>query len=169
MSVNMFLFCKLIHLYQFSDSTCKQYDMVSYHLSFSFWLTSLKRQSLGLSILLQMALYHSFYSWVMLLFSHSVGSDSFWPHGLQHNRLPCPSPSPRACSKSCSLSQWCHPTISSSVIPFPSCLLYFSASGSFLKSQFFMLNGQSIVASASVLRKNIQAWFPLGLTGLISL
>ena len=134
MSVNMFLFCKLIHLYQFSDSTCKQYDMVSYHLSFSFWLTSLKRQSLGLSILLQMALYHSFYSWVMLLFSHSVGSDSFWPHGLQHNRLPCPSPSPRACSKSCSLSQWCHPTISSSVIPF-SCLQSSPASGSFPMSQ----------------------------------
>ena len=147
--------------------------MIWFHiicLSFFFWLTSLKWQSLGLSILLQMALYRSFYSWVML-FSHSVGSDSFWPHGLQHNRLPCPSPSPGACSNSCSLSQWCHPTISSSVIPFSSCLLSFSASGSFLMSQFFGLDGQSIVASvsASVLPMNIQDWSPLERTGWISL
>ena len=171
MSVNMFLFCKLIHLYQFSDSTYKWYDMVSYHLSFSFWLTSFKWQSLDLSILLQMALYHAFYSWVMLLFSHSVGSDSFWPHGLQHNRLPCPSPSPGACSNSCSFILWCHPTISSYIVPFSSWLQSFPASGSFPMSQFFILHGQIIrgSASASILPKTIQDWFPLGWTGWISL
>ena len=72
-------------------------------------------------------------------FSHSVVSDSLWPYGLQHARLPCPSPAPRACSNSCPLSQWCHPTISSSVIPFFSCLQPFPASGSFPVSQFFAI------------------------------
>ena len=91
------------------------------------------------------------------------------PHGLQHTRLPCPSPTPRACSNSCPSSQWCHPTISSSVIPFSSCCQSFPASGSFPVSQFFASGGQSIGAltSASVLLMNIQDWFPLGLTGLI--
>ena len=86
-------------------------------------------------------------------------------------RLPCPSPSPRACSNSCPSSQWCHPTISFSVIPFSSCLQSFPASGSFPMSQFFTTGGQSIgvSASASVLPMNIQDWFPLGLTGVISL
>ena len=95
----------------------------------------------------------------------------FEPHGLQHTRLPCPSPASRACSNSCPLSQWCHPTISSSVVPFSSCLLSFPASESFLMSQFFTSGSQSIraSASASVLLKNIQDWFSLGLTGLISL
>ena len=104
-------------------------------------------------------------------FSHSFMSDSLQPHGLQHTRLPCPSPTPGACSNSCSSSQWCHPTISSSVIPFSSCLQSFPASGSFLISQFFTLGGQTIGASAlaSVLLMNIQDWFPLGWTGLISL
>ena len=98
-------------------------------------------------------------------------SNSLRPHGQQHARLPSPSPSPGACSNSCPLSQWCHPTISSSVIPFPSCLQSFPASGSFLMSQLFTSGGQSIgaSASASVLPMNIQDWFPLGLTGLISL
>ena len=106
-----------------------------------------------------------------LLFTHSVMSNSLWPHGLQHTRLPCPSPSPGACSNSCPLSQWCHPTISSSVVPFSSCLQSFPASGSFQMSQFFTSGGQSIgaSASASVLLMNIQDWFPLGWTGLISL
>ena len=106
-----------------------------------------------------------------LLFTHSVMSNSLWPHGLQHTRLPCPSPSPGACSNSCPLSQWCHPTISSSVVPFSSCLQSFPASGSFQMSQFFPSGGQSIrvSASASVLPKNIQDWFPLGWTGWISL
>ena len=102
-------------------------------------------------------------------------SDSLWPHGLQRFRLPCPSPSPRACSNSCLLSQWCHPTISPSVILFSSCLKSFPASGSFPMSQLFALGGQSIgdsasaSASASALPMNIQDWFPLWLTGLVSL
>ena len=95
--------------------------------------------------------------------------DSLQSHGLQHVRLPCPSPIPTACSNSCPLSQWCHPTILSSVIPFSSCLQSFPASGSFPISPFFTSGGQSIgvSASASVLPMNIQYWFPLGLTGLI--
>ena len=104
-------------------------------------------------------------------FSCSVVSNSLWPHGLQHARLPCPSPTPRACSNSCPSSQWCHPTVSSSVVPFSSCLQSFPASESFPVSQFFASDGQGIgaSASASVLPMNIQDWFPLGLTGLISL
>ena len=103
-------------------------------------------------------------------FSHSVVSDSLWPHGLQHARLPCPSPIPRACSNACPSSQWCHPTISSSVIPFSSCLQSFPASGSFPMSQLFSSGGQSIgaSASASVLLMNIQDWLPLEWTSLIS-
>ena len=102
-------------------------------------------------------------------FSHSVMCDFLWPHVLQHARLPCPSPTPRTYSNSCSLSQWCHPTISSSVIPFSSCLQSFIASGYFPMSRFFTWGGQSIgiSTSASVLPMNIQDWFPLGLTGLI--
>ena len=103
----------------------------------------------------------------MLLFSHSVVSDSLWPHGLHHARLPWPSPSPGACSNSCPLIEWCHPTISSSVIPFSFCLQSFPASGSFLISQLFA-GDQSIGTSASVLPMNIQDWFPLGWTGWIS-
>ena len=76
-------------------------------------------------------------------FSRSVMSDSLWPHGLQYTRLPCPSPTPNACSNSCASSRWCHPTISSSVIPFSSCLQSFPASGSFPVSQFFTSGGQS--------------------------
>ena len=104
-------------------------------------------------------------------FSHSVVSNSLWPHGLQHARLPCSSPTPGACSNSCPFSRRCHPTISSSVVPFSSCLQSFLASGSFPMSQSFASGGQSIgaSASASVLPMNIQDWFPLGLTGLISL
>ena len=92
-------------------------------------------------------------------------------HGLQHARPPCPSPTPGVYSNSCPLSQWCHPTISSSVIPFSSCLQSFPASGSLQMSQLFTSVGQSIgiSASTSVLPMNIQDWFPLGLTGLISL
>ena len=103
--------------------------------------------------------------------SHSVVSDSLRPYGLQHTRLSCPSPTPRVYSNSCPLNQWCHPTISSSVIPFSSCLQSFPASGSFPMSQFFISGVQSIgvSASASVLQMNIQDWFPLGWTGWISL
>ena len=114
-----------------------------------------------------------FGAWAMnsVQFSHSVMFDSLWPHGLQHTRLPCPSPSPRACSNSCSSSRWCHPTISSSAVPFSSCLQYFLAWGSFPMSQFFAPGGQSVgvSASASVLPVNTQDWFPLGWTGWISL
>ena len=104
-------------------------------------------------------------------FSHSVVSDSLQPHGLQHARLPCSSPTPGACSNSYPLSWWCHPTILSSVILFSSCLQSFPVSGSFPMSQFFASGSQSIgvSASASVLPMNIQDWFPLGMTGLISL
>ena len=107
--------------------------------------------------------------WVQL--SRSVVSDSLQPHGLQHARPPCPSPTPRAHSNSCSWSWWCHPAISSSVVPFSSHLQSFPASESFLMSQFFTTGGQNIgvSASTSVLPMNIQDWFPLGLTGWISL
>jgi len=96
---------------------------------------------------------------------------TLWSHGLQHARLPCLSPSPGACSNSCPLSWWCHPTISFSVAHFSSCLQSFPASGSSSVSQFFSPGGQSIgaSASASVLPMNIQGWFPLGWSGLISL
>ena len=104
-------------------------------------------------------------------FSHSIVSDSLWPLGLQHTRPPCPSLIPWVYSNSCPLSQWCHQTISSSVVPFFSCHQSFPASGSFQMSLFFTLGDQSIgaSASASVLPMNIQDWLPLGLTGLISL
>ena len=96
-------------------------------------------------------------------------SDSLWFHGLQYARLPCPSPSPRACSNSCPLSQWCHPI--PSAIPFSFCLQSFPASGSFPISWLFISGGQNFgaSASASVHLRNIQYLFPLGLTGLISL
>ena len=101
----------------------------------------------------------------------SVVSNSLQPHGLQHARLPCPSPTPGACSNLCPLSQWCHPAISSSAIAFSSCPQSFPASGSFQMSQFFASGAQSVgvSASASVLPMNIQDWFPSEWTGLISL
>ena len=104
-------------------------------------------------------------------FSCSVVSNSLWPHGLQHTRPLCPSPTPRVYSNSCPLSQWCHATISSSVIPFSSRLQSFPASGSFPMNQFFASGGQSIrvSASASVLPMNTHDWSPLGWTGWISL
>ena len=103
-------------------------------------------------------------------FSRSVLSDSLWPHGLQHTRPPCPSPIPWVYSNSCPSSQWCHPIILSSVIPF-SCLQVFPASGSFPKSQFFTSGGLSIGVSAlaSVLPTNTQDWSPLEWTSWISL
>ena len=103
--------------------------------------------------------------------SVSIMSNSLWPHGLQHTRLPCPSPSPGACSNSCPSTWQCYPTISSSVIPFSSWLQSFPALGSFPLSQFFTSGGQCIVvsASASVLPMNIQDWLPLGFTGFLSL
>ena len=102
-------------------------------------------------------------------FSHSVVSDSLQPRGLQHTRPPCRPPTPGACSNSCPSSRWCHSTISSSVISISSCLQSFPASGSFLISQLFTTDGQSIGVHTSVLSMDIQDWFPIGLTGLISL
>ena len=98
----------------------------------------------------------------------SLSCVSFQPHGLQHARFPCSLPSPRICSNSCPLSQWCHPIISSSIIPFSSCLQSFPESGSFLMSWLLESGDQSIgaSASASVLPMNIQDWFPLGFTSL---
>ena len=107
----------------------------------------------------------------VIQFTHSVVSDLLWPHEPQHSRPPCPSPTPRVYQNSCPLSRWCHPSISSSVIPFSSCLQFFPASGSFQMSPFFTSGGQSIgvSAAASLLPMNIQGWFPLGWTGWISL
>ena len=104
-------------------------------------------------------------------FNHLVVSDSLWPHRLQHTRIPCPSPIPRAYSNSCPSSQWCHPPISSSIIPFSSHLQSFSASGSFPMHQFFASGGQSIgiSTSAAVLPMNIQDSSPLEWTRWISL
>ena len=104
-------------------------------------------------------------------FSHSVVSDSSKPYGPQHSRPPCPSPNPRVCSNSFPLSWWCHPTISSSVVPFSNCLQSLPASGSFQMSQLFASGGQRIgvSASTSILPMNIQDWSPLGWTDWISL
>ena len=104
-------------------------------------------------------------------FSHSIVSYSLWPHKLQHARPPCPSPTPRFYPNSCPLSWWCHATISSSIIPFSSCLQSFPGSGSFPMSQLFASGGQNIgvSASTSVLPMNTHDWFPLGWTGWISL
>ena len=125
----------------------------------------------GRSSILLLSLALLFFTLFSVQFSCSVMSDSLWPHGLQHARFPCPSPTPRAYSNSYPSSWWCHPTISSYAIPFSSCLQSFPASGSFPMSQFFTSGGQNIEvsASASVLPMNIQDWFPLGWTGWISL
>ena len=119
---------------------------------------------------------------LLLFFSHSIMSDSLWPHGLQHARLPCPSPSPGACSHSCPLSQWCHPIISFSAVPFYSCILSFPASGSFL---FFFFSLTRVFSNESALHNRwpkdwtfsfsispsneYSDWFPLGFIGLFSL
>ena len=104
-------------------------------------------------------------------FSRSVVSNSLWPHGLQHARLPCPSPTPGAYSDSCPLIRWCHANMSAFVVPFSSCFQSFPASWCFPMSQFFPSGGQRIgvSASASVFPMNIQDWFPLGWTGWVSL
>ena len=106
---------------------------------------------------------------VLLLLSHQVMSNSSQPHGLQHTRLLCPSPSPGVCPSSCPLIQCFHPTVSSSVAFFSFCLQSFPVSGSLPMSQLFASGGQSIGVSASILQKSIQGWFTLRLTGLISL
>ena len=100
----------------------------------------------------------------LLLFHYSVVSDSLWPHELQHLRIPCPSPSPGACSNSCSLSWWCYPPILAPSVPFSSCLPSFPSPGSFLMRPLFPSGSQSIGDSASVLPMNIQIWFLFLLT-----
>ena len=119
---------------------------------------------------------YSLFTYLFILFSsvqfsHSAMSKSLWSHGLKHVRLPCPSPTPGTYSNPCALSQWCHPTVSSSVVPFSSHLQSFPASESFQRSQLFTSGVQSIgvSASASVLPMSIQDWLPLRLTGWISL
>ena len=140
----------------------------------SYWRTTVKLYSLFW--ILRENMYNpkrhsSVYYFSSGQFSCSVVSDSLHPHGLQHARPPCPSPSPRVYSNSCPLSRWCHPIISSSAVPFSSCLPSFPTSGSFQNCQFFASGGQSIgvSASASVLPMNIQDWPPLGGTGWTSL
>ena len=130
----------------------------------------IKRRASVLSEVTQVHLQIS-YQVSSVQFIYSVVSDYLKPHGLQHSRPPCSSPTPGAYSNSCPLSWWCHPTISSSVVPFSSCLQSFLASGSFQMSQFFASGGQSIgvSASTSVLPMNTQDWFPLRWTGWISL
>ena len=120
----------------------------------------------------QLYMYHELpYQYPSVQFSCSVVSDSLRPHGLQHTRPPCPLATPEVYTNSCPLSRWCHPTISSSVVPFSSRLQSFPASGSFQMSQFLTSGGQStgVSASASDLPMNIQDWSPLGWTGWISL
>ena len=139
----------------------------------SQWKEKICYPVLGREVIRQPPAVHSWFylTCSSVQFSHSVLSDSLQHYGLQHAKLPCPSATPRAWANSCPLSRWCHPTISSSVSPFSSCLQSFPASGSFPVSQFFASGGQSIGVSASalVLPVNIQDWCPLGLTGWISL
>ena len=138
--------------------------------SAGFWMKSLFIAPTIQLLICLLPVQQAVQAWTQLLFIHSVVSVSSRPHRLQHARLPCPSPSPGVCSNSSPLSWWCHPTISSSVLPF-SCLQSFPASGSFPVSWLFASGGQNIgaSASASVLPMNIQGWIPLGLTSLISL
>ena len=113
----------------------------------------------------------SYFQFISIQFSCSVMSNSLWPHGLQHARTPCPSPTPGVHSNSRPLSPWYHPAISSFVVPFTSCPQSLSASGYFQTSQLFAWGGQSIGVSASALvfPMNTQDWYPLGWTGWISL
>jgi len=140
------------------------------HFLKKLWKRKLRKMKIN-ELELTLSHYHSLAQFSSVQFSRSVMSNSLWPLGLQHARPPYPSPTPGSYSNSCPLSQSCHPTISSSVIPFSSCLQSFPARGSFPTSQFFAAGGQSIGVSAwaSVLPMNTQDWFPLGWTGWISL
>ena len=128
-------------------------------------------RKLCIFILLVFWVFETLFIILLLLFSHSVVSSSLWSHGRHHARLHWPSPSPRTCLNSCPSSWWCHPTISSSTIPFSFCLQSFPASRSFLINWLFAPGSQNIGASASwsVLPMDIQDWSPLGLTAWISL
>ena len=118
-----------------------------------------------------LTLWYWFVCFISVQFSRSIMSNSMQSHELQHARPPCPSPTPRVHSNSCPSSRWCHPAISSSVVPFSSCPQSLPASESFPMSQFFTWGGQSIGVSAlaSVLPKNTQDWSPVEWTGWISL
>ena len=126
---------------------------------------------LDLNILTMLAIFFMLQWFSSAQFSCLVMSDSLWPHDSQHARRPCPSPTPGDYSNSCPLSWWCHPAVSSSVVPFSSCPQSLPASGSFPMSQLFAWGGQSIKVSpsASVLPMNTQDWSPLGWIGWISL
>ena len=146
--------------------------MICFHInSLQFWQERVtcfwdKKGSLNMKVWTEVLKVRLEPGMSMVLFSRSVVSDSLQAQEEQHARPPCPSPSPRACSNSRLSSRWCHVTISSSVIPFSSCLQSFPASGFFLMSQFFTSSGQRVRASASVFSVDIQDWFPFGLTGL---
>ena len=140
--------------------------------SFSSFFSKVLTKTVNFLLSTALGAFHKFRCVVFSFSFTSVQSlsrvwPSLWPHQLQHVRLPSLSPTPGACSNSCVSYWWCHPTISSSVVPFSSCLQCFPASGSFPVGQFFTSGGHSIGTSASVLPMNIQNWFPLGLTGLI--
>ena len=184
-STVFFVFC-MSGLYAIEKDTVKipHFDCDFAYLFFSFCQVYFKAMSCYLSwILMSISLLRvhliiilKIPSLIQLVFSSvqfncSVVSDSLWPHGLQHARPPCPLLTPRVYPNSCPLSQWCHPAISSSDIPFSFCPQSFSASGSFEMSQLFTSGGQNIgvSASTSVLPVNTQDWFPLGWTGWISL
>ena len=156
-------------LVSYSPWGCKKSDMTEYthKHKYTHAYTHTQRELNHFVLYLKLR-QHCKSTMLLLLFSHQVVSNSLWPHGLQHTRLPCPSPSPRVCPSSCPLNRWCHPTISSSVALF-SCLQSFPSSGSFPMNQLFTSGGQSIGASASVLANIIQGWSPLRLTVLISL
>ena len=144
------------------ESNIKKYLKITHIFSSAMW--HLPRQIFDLAIESLNKIQFS-----LVQFSRSVMSYSLQPHGLQHARPPCPSPTSGVYPNSCPLSQWCHPTISSSVVPFSSHLQSFWASRSFPMSQFFASGGHSIGVSTSVLPMNIQDWSPLGWTGWISL
>ena len=138
---------------------------------YCYWNVQLYSLCFSLALLTTMTSFEYHILDISVQFSHSVMSDSLWPHELQHVRLPCPSPTLRVYPNPCPLSQWCHPTISSSVIPFSSRLQSFPGSGSFPMSQLFTSGGQStgVSASTSVLPMNTQDWSPLGWIGWISM
>ena len=151
-----------------SFNSSRSLSFLFHHMNirvYPFWWTTLSALLLPYRNLATVLSKHT------VQFSHSIVSDSLWPHGLQHARPPCPSPTQGVYSNSCPFSRWCHPTISSSVVPFSSCPQSFPASGSFQMSQLFTSGGPSIgvSASTSVLPMNIQDSSPLGWTGWISL
>ena len=147
---------------QLEHGICRKYCLRGYLTNSLISESKFSARNLRLSFSL-------FLSLLLSLLSHQVVSDSSRPHGLQHARLPCPLPSPGVYPSSCILHQWCQPTISFSVTLFSFCLQPFLASGSFPTSRLFPSGDTGVVASVSVLPMNIQGWFPLGLTGLISL